>query len=98
MQHAVRMQIQVQRTTLQRQQRDIPLACRRTLQNLHNNTNQAQIRLDLLDPSLVLQRGYAWLQDMQGRTISKIEQAHAGLSVRATLADGTVDMLVAAHN
>ena len=97
-QHAVRMQIQVQRTTLQRQQRDIPLACRRTLQNLHNSTNQAQIRLDLLDPSLVLQRGYAWLQDMQGRTISKIEQAHAGLSVRATLADGTVDMLVAAHN
>ena len=55
---------------------------------------QYQEQPGLLDPHLVLQRGYAWLQDPQGRTLSKIAQAHAGLRVRATLVDGTVDMRV----
>ena len=94
MQHAMHMAVQTQSSQLERQQRDLPLAFRRALQRLHDQTRQAEMRLGLLDPSLVLQRGYAWLQDPQGYTISKIAQAQAGLSVRATLADGTVDMLV----
>jgi exodeoxyribonuclease VII large subunit len=94
MQHALHMAVQVQSSKLQRQQRDLPLAFRRSVERLHDQTRQAEMRLGLLDPSLVLQRGYAWLQDAEGKTISKIEQAQAGMSVRATLADGTVDMLV----
>jgi hypothetical protein len=30
---------------------------------------QAQLRLQLLDPRLVLQRGYAWLADMHGQPL-----------------------------
>ena len=94
MQHALRMQLQGQRTRLERLQHNIPQAFGHVLQRMGHDTQQAGVRLKLLDPTLVLQRGYAWLQDAQGNTISKIVQAQPGFSVRATLADGTVDMLV----
>ena len=44
--------------------------------------------------ALVLQRGYAWLSDEHGQTISRVGQTHAGQAVRATLADGKVDLTV----
>jgi exodeoxyribonuclease VII large subunit len=53
------------------------------------------VRLGLLDPTLVLHRGYAWLALEDGRTMTSIEQARAGQAVRATLSDGTVDLTVA---
>lgn len=45
-------------------------------------------RLHLLDPQLVLRRGYAWLTDTQGRPLTAASQAHSGQHVRAALADG----------
>ncbi len=56
--------------------------------------NRAELRLGLLDPTLVLQRGYAWLTDAKGHAITSAAQTHAGQPVRATLADGTVDLTV----
>ena len=50
------------------------------------------LKLDLLDPSLVLRRGYAWLSDGQGQAITSVSQARPGQAVRATLADGTLDL------
>ncbi len=50
------------------------------------------LKLDLLDPSLVLRRGYAWLSDGQGQAITSVSQAGPGQAVRATLADGTLDL------
>lgn len=55
---------------------------------------RAELRLGLLDPSLVLQRGYAWLADAQGHPITNGNQVHTGQALRATLADGTVDLTV----
>lgn len=52
------------------------------------------LRLELLHPNLVLKRGYAWLQDTAGRTVTSAWQLQHGQSVRATLADGTVDLTV----
>jgi exodeoxyribonuclease VII large subunit len=56
---------------------------------------RAALRLDLLDPKLVLQRGFAWLSDAQGQAISSVGQTHEGQAVLATLADGVVDLRVA---
>jgi len=52
------------------------------------------LRLDLLDPRLVLQRGYALLTDENGAAVTRIGQTHAGQALTATLADGEVDLAV----
>ena len=56
--------------------------------------DRAALRLDLLDPRLVLQRGYALLTDTQGGAVSSVRQAHPGDALRALLADGVVDVTV----
>lgn len=55
---------------------------------------QANMRLELLSPQLVLQRGYAWLADTEGQAITRVSQTRTGQSVRATLMDGQVDLTV----
>ena len=62
----------------------------------HERLDQSALRLRLLDPTLVLQRGYAWLADAQGATVTSVRQAGPGDVITATLADGTVDMAVRA--
>jgi exodeoxyribonuclease VII large subunit len=52
----------------------------------------------LLDPSLVLQRGYAWLTDSDGKTITSVQQTRVGQALQATLADGKLDLTVADAN
>ena len=59
---------------------------------------RAELRLSLLDPRLVLQRGYAWLQDADGQPITRAAQAEPGQRLRATLADGGVDATVTARH
>ena len=59
---------------------------------------RASLRLGLLDPSLVLQRGYAWLTDSDGKTITSVQQARVGQALQATLADGKLDLTVADAN
>lgn len=56
--------------------------------------DRTELRLRLLDPSLVLQRGYAWLTDKDGRAIHSVRQTFAGQAVQANLADGKVDLTV----
>ena len=68
---------------------------RRCLGRHQEQLERLSLRLGLLDPSLVLQRGYAWLQDTDGRTVTSVLQAQPGLALRATLVDGTVDLTVA---
>jgi exodeoxyribonuclease VII large subunit len=55
----------------------------------------SRIRLALLDPRLVLQRGYALLTDEAGRAVTSVHQTHAGQHLSATLADGEVALTVA---
>jgi exodeoxyribonuclease VII large subunit len=56
-----------------------------------------ELRLRLLDPRLVLQRGYALLTDgASGEAITSAQQVHPGQAVRAALADGEVDLQVVA--
>jgi len=57
--------------------------------------DRSRTRLALLDPRLVLQRGYALLTDEVGKAITSVGQTHAGQALRATLADGAVAVTVA---
>jgi exodeoxyribonuclease VII large subunit len=72
----------------------LPEAFRRDLIRKGDRLQRAELRLGLLDPKLVLQRGYAWLTGPEGNTISRVKQTYPGQLVRASLADGTVDLAV----
>lgn len=51
-------------------------------------------RLSALDPQRVLQRGYAWLSDMQGEALTSASKVQAGQGVVAVLADGRIEAQV----
>ena len=52
------------------------------------------LRLAALDPHRVLDRGYAWLSDDRGHALTRVGQLSAGQAVQATLADGSVGLVV----
>ena len=79
---------------LQQQHSSLPQALQRGLSRVEERLQRAQLHLGLLDPTLVLQRGYAWLSNEQGETISQVNQVHNGQTLRATLADGGLDLTV----
>jgi exodeoxyribonuclease VII large subunit len=74
----------------------LPTAMQRGLQRRDERLQRAALRLGLLDPTLVLQRGYAWLTNERGETITSVVQTSPGQRVQATLADGAVDLTVVA--
>ncbi|KQP20006.1 exodeoxyribonuclease VII large subunit [Pseudorhodoferax sp. Leaf267] len=94
MTHALRSQLQQRRTALALQQPRLTGSLHSRVRQAHEALAQSQRVLDLLDPRVVLRRGYAWLADGQGKTVSSVAQVQAGDSLRATLADGEVDLLV----
>jgi exodeoxyribonuclease VII large subunit len=64
------------------------------LSQQRNRLDRLALQLGLLDPALVLQRGYAWLQGADGQAITRVGETFAGQRIRATLSDGKVDMSV----
>lgn len=66
------------------------------IQQQARRLENAQLRLELLNPALVLRRGYAWLTDSEGLAITSTSQTRIGQPVRATLVDGEVDLTVSA--
>ncbi len=86
--------LQQRQQVLQTVEASFPAALQRGLAQQQERLQRAALRLGLLDPSLVLQRGYAWLSSEQGLTVSSVRQTHAGQALRATLADGTLDLTV----
>ena len=69
-------------------------ALHRDLEQRRHRVQTAELRLGLLDPTLVLSRGYAWLTDAQGQALTRVNQLHSGQSVGARLADGSVELTV----
>jgi exodeoxyribonuclease VII large subunit len=72
----------------------LPEVLKRDVLRRDDRLQRAALRLSLLDPKLVLQRGYAWLSDPEGATITSTKQTFPGQEIRATLADGTVELTV----
>ncbi|MDN3922046.1 exodeoxyribonuclease VII large subunit [Pelomonas sp. PFR6] len=84
------LQLQRLDALAQRGRRALPAALRAQAQQL----DALQARLSALDPQHVLARGYAWLDDGQGRALTSVAQLRPGEPVRALLADGEAQMLV----
>ncbi len=94
--HSMRAALMHEQRRLQALGTNLPAGAAASLQHRERQLERAQLRLQLLDPKLVLQRGYAWLADLQGQPISSARNITPGQPVRATLADGTVDLTVSA--
>ena len=73
---------------------EFPQKVQRRLQGERERLDRAGLRLQAVDPHRVLRRGYAWLSDAEGQAITSAQGLLAGQPVRATLADGTVDLTV----
>jgi exodeoxyribonuclease VII large subunit len=58
--------------------------------------SRAALLLRSLDPALVLQRGYAWLENSKGQAIASVEEMQLGEQIQARLADGSADLQVLA--
>ena len=82
--------------TLQRLALALPQALQRHAQRQQQRLADVQTRLALLDPRLVLQRGYAWLTDAQGQPVTRVKQAEPGQAVQAELMDGRLELTVQA--
>ncbi len=66
------------------------------LRDEQRQLDRLALRLQSVDPRLMLRRGYAWLNDGAGHAVSSVQQTHVGQTLRATLADGEVDLVVSA--
>jgi exodeoxyribonuclease VII large subunit len=75
-------------------QSDLVLGVRQCAQLERERSERASLRLGLLDPSLVLKRGYAWLTVADGHPVSSVAQVEIGAKVQATLVDGVVGLTV----
>jgi len=94
MRHATLLKLQQLTHNQKALEADFPHKLQRSLVDRHQRLERAALRLQLLDPRLVLQRGYALLSDAEGRTITSVHQAPPGTALRATLADGSLDLTV----
>ena len=94
MRQAMLLKLQRLAQTQQALEADFPLKMQRHLDTLGQRLERAALRLQLLDPQLVLRRGYALLTDAQGQVVHSVRQAPLGAHLRATLADGDIDLTV----
>ena len=69
-------------------------AVQRSTRLPYDRLDNARMRLELLNPALVLKRGYAWLATLEGQAVISVTQTQKGQALRATLIDGEVDLTV----
>ena len=90
------MLLNLERLTLKHKalEADFPIKVTRQLTQQSDRLERARMQLELLNPHLVLQRGYALLTDSHGHAVTSVGQARLGDALRATLADGVLDVTV----
>lgn len=92
--HAMLLKLQRVAQSQQALQANLPSILQRSLEQQRQKLGRMDLRLQLLDPRLVLQRGYALLTDDQGKPVTQVKQAAPGAALRAQLSDGSVDLVV----
>ncbi|MBV8247462.1 MAG: exodeoxyribonuclease VII large subunit [Comamonas sp.] len=92
--HAMLLKLQRMTQSQQALQAALPQVVQRGLEQQRQKLERMDLRLQLLDPRLVLQRGYALLSDEQGKPVTQVRQAPPGAALKAQLSDGTVDVVV----
>ena len=91
---AVQLKRQHQSLMLAQLSEAMPVALARGLAARRQRLDRSAAALALLDPRLVLERGYAFLTDAQGKTITSVGQVAPGQSLKAALVDGSLDLTV----
>jgi exodeoxyribonuclease VII large subunit len=90
----VQLKRQQQFISLDRLSQVLPVAVSRGLAAQALRLDRSEAALALLDPRLVLERGYAFLTDERGTLLSRVGQLPSGQFVRATVSDGSREMTV----
>ena len=73
---------------------DLQGVTRERLRRCADALERTRLRLELLDPRLVLQRGYALLADAGGKPVTSVGQVHPGQDIVASVADGDIPLTV----
>jgi len=94
MRHGVLLKLQREAQTQQGLQADLPQKWQRALERRDQHLERLQLRLELLSPQRVLERGYAMLTDVDGRAVTDPAQVRPGEALQATLAQGRLDLTV----
>jgi len=94
LQFGLKSQVQVRRQKLSRHSENLPRGLQQSLQSHQQKAVNLSTRLGLLDPHLVLERGYAWLTDESGVALTHSCDFESQQWVTATLADGLVSLQV----
>ena len=96
MHHAVGTRLQRVMSDLARMETALPIAASSAVQRQAQQLEEIRLRLELLNPKRVLNRGYAWLSNIDGRAVTSSLGLVIGQPLRATLVDGEVDLTVSA--
>lgn len=92
--HGLLMKMQHQAQVYQALEADFIQKTQRRLVQQRQGLQQWQVRMDLLNPQRVLERGYSVLTAQTGQVISSVQQAPVGTPLKAVLADGSLDVSV----
>ena len=92
--YAVLSNIERKKSTYSAEEASFPQVFKTAIQQQHARLDRAGQSLALLDPLLVLQRGYALLRTAEGVPLTRVLQTATGQGVTAVLADGEIDLHV----
>lgn len=92
--HGLRMHMQRQTQAFQGLESDFLQKTTRHLQLQRHALDQSAMRLELLNPQRVLERGYSVLTTQEGVVVHSPQQAPVGTPLTVLLADGRLDVTV----
>jgi len=92
--HGALMKVQRQTQMYQALEADFMQKTMRRMERARQSVAQLSVRLELLNPQRVLERGYSVLTTQTGQVISSVQQAPVGTPLKAVLADGQLDVTV----
>ncbi|WP_394789420.1 exodeoxyribonuclease VII large subunit [Rhodoferax sp.] len=92
--YAVLSNVEQEKSSYRALKANFPVRLQATVRQRQERLERAGRGLALLDPKLVLQRGYALLRSAEGLPITRVGQTATGRTTTATLADGEVDLQV----
>ena len=94
MRHGVLMKMKQQVHAYQALEADLVQKTLRRLERSRQVLQQLQMRMELLNPQRVLERGYSVLTTQTGQVVTSTRQAAVGTPLKALLVDGSLDVTV----
>ena len=92
--YAVLASLRQKRAQAMASQGDLAARVRQRADAARQRLARAQLQLELLDPTLVLRRGYAWVTDGQGRAVTRAQDLALGQKLRLRLSQGQAAVTV----